>query len=566
MIGVVAKDDQRQVLEEFFEFFKTPWEHFCAGHDYDLVVVTADQVPAVDARLILVYSAVELEFDSAAGCAGGTAQRGGLLVYEDALVPIYGDLRIFPHTPRAVPCLTSQSGTAGVVSEVGNSKVIRIGFDLFEEVRALLTVGQPVEYAPVPTLDAHIAMMRRWMVECNLQFMEIPPAPADADYIVCLTHDIDFVGIRRHKFDHSMWGFVYRAIAGSVVNLLRGRKSLGELLKNWWATASLPFVFLGVARDFWEPFEWYLKVEEGLPSTYFIIPFKGRPGEKVPGRRASRRAAGYDVTEIAEWVRLLLRSGCEVGVHGIDSWHSAECGREEQARVAAVAGHERLGIRMHWLLQESGTAGALEDAGYAYDSTCGYNETVGYRAGTTQVFRPLGRKRILELPMHVQDGALFYPGRLNLSEQEAHERCGKIMENAAKYGGVVTILWHDRSHAPERFWGNFYVSLVQALKREKVWFASGKQTSTWFQKRRNVRFGPVTAEKHEAQEPQGDALKTPPLKVRIYNPQSYTGHAPSGPALPFIEFEWDGSSAEEFRRGIASAHPLTYSESALPLL
>jgi len=29
------------------------------------------------------------------------------------------------------------------------------------------------------------------------------------------------------------------------------------------------------------PFEWYLQVEKDLSPTWFFIPFKGRPGDKV---------------------------------------------------------------------------------------------------------------------------------------------------------------------------------------------------------------------------------------------------------------------------------------------
>ena len=34
----------------------------------------------------------------------------------------------------------------------------------------------------------------------------------------------------------------------------------------------------------------------------------------------------------------------------------------------------------------------LEKAGFSYDSTVGYNETIGYRAGTAQVFKHPGRR------------------------------------------------------------------------------------------------------------------------------------------------------------------------------
>src|SRR5205814_1139346 len=118
----------------------------------------------------------------------------------------------------------------------------------------------------------------------------------------CLTHDIDFVGIRNHKFDHTMWGFLYRSTAGAVRNLFRRRISAARLFDSLRAAVSLPFVYLGWAKDFWEPFEWYLRVEKALPATYFLIPFKRRVGERVPGGHASRRAAAYDVHDLPRWM------------------------------------------------------------------------------------------------------------------------------------------------------------------------------------------------------------------------------------------------------------------------
>ena len=39
---------------------------------------------------------------------------------------------------------------------------------------------------------------------------------------------------------------------------------------------------------------------------------------------------------------------------------------------------------MHWLYFDQNSPKTLENAGANYDSTVGYNETVGYRAGTAQ--------------------------------------------------------------------------------------------------------------------------------------------------------------------------------------
>jgi hypothetical protein len=285
-----------------------------------------------------------------------------------------------------------------------------------------------------------------------------------------------------------MWGFLYRSTVGALWRFLEGRMRLTRLLKSWSAATSLPFVFLGWAEDFWNPFPWYLDVEKQLPATYFLIPFKGRVGEHVPGRHATRRATAYDVTDILRWTATLMDKGCEVGVHGIDAWHDATKGRAELARITAITGGRSVGIRMHWLLSDATTASTLENAGYSYDTTAGYNETLGYRNGTTQAFRPLATRTLLELPLHIQDGALFYPHNLDLSEAEAATHCSPLIAHAQSSGGVLTVLWHDRSHGPERFWGDFYLTLVQTLRSSNTWFATASQAVDWFRARRGVRF------------------------------------------------------------------------------
>jgi hypothetical protein len=261
-----------------------------------------------------------------------------------------------------------------------------------------------------------------------------------------------------------------------------------RLLKNWQAALSLPFVHLGWAKDFWLPFEWYLEVEKGLPATYFLIPFKKRAGDKVAVPHAQKRAAPYDISDIPEWTASLVQAGCEIGVHGIDAWHSVDKAREEFQRVAAVVPQPGIGVRMHWLLRDQNTLEVLDQSGYDYDSTSGYNEAPGYLCGTTQVFRPLGGRTLLELPMHIQDGALFFGERLDLSEAEAWELCARMIQDVRKFGGVTTILWHDRSPGPERFWGDFYIRLVREIKAQKPWFAAAGQAVSWFRQRRGVVF------------------------------------------------------------------------------
>ncbi len=457
VIGVIPKVDQVPVVEEFFELFKTPWEFYEPGRTYEVVIATADNITEVNTRVLLLYGSEPKSTDARNGITVRSRHGGGSLNYQGIALPIYGELSIFEEESRGIPCLTATPGMAGVRVVSGiDTTMIRLGYDLFQEVQLLFSAGQPIEHAHIPTLDIHIRMLKSWILNEGIPLLEIPPVPAGHSFAACLTHDIDFVGIRNHMFDHTMWGFLYRSTVGAVRNLFRRRISIRRLFEIWRSAASLPFVYLGWMRDFWSPFEWYLRVEKDLPATYFLIPFKRQSGEHVQGSHAARRATAYDVDDLHHWTATLRREGCELGVHGIDAWHSVEKGRDELARIAEITGESAIGVRIHWLLHNSNSASVLEESGYAYDSTAGYNETIGYRSGTTQVFRPLGAKTLLELPLHIQDGALFYPQRLDLSEPEAEKRCKELIENAGQFGGVLTVLWHDRSHGPERFWGDFY--------------------------------------------------------------------------------------------------------------
>ena len=141
----------------------------------------------------------------------------------------------------------------------------------------------------------------------------------------------------------------------------------------------------------------------------FVIPFKNYPGKNSHGLAPRFRAARYGARDIADTIGKIMAAGCEVGLHGIDAWLDSSRGREELEEIRRLTGVSEIGVRMHWLYYDQQSPVALEQAGAAYDSTIGYNETVGYRAGTTQAYKPLPATRLLELPLHVMDTALFYP-------------------------------------------------------------------------------------------------------------------------------------------------------------
>ena len=521
MIGVVANSSEHDVVGEFFELFKTPWEFYRPDRRYEVLLCAANgDFDENTAKLVLLYAGQELPFDTEEKIEIASRRNNGMLSYKGARVPIYGDSVTFREKGTGV-LVDEESQQAAIYQHQSRGGVVaRIGYNLFGEVRTLLTAGQPAAHAGIPTLDLHIALLRDLIVASGVSLVEIPPVPDGYRFIACLTHDVDHPSICQHKWDHTMFGFLYRAVFGSLGNLFRGRMPVRNLLANWAAVLKLPFVYMGLAKDFWRGFEdRYLELEKGLCSTFFVIPFKNYPGKNSHGLAPRFRAARYDARDIADTIGKIMAAGCEVGLHGIDAWVDSSKGREELEEIRRLTGVSEIGVRMHWLYYDQHSPVVLEQAEAAYDSTIGYNETVGYRAGTTQVYQPLQVTRLLELPLHVMDTALFYSAHLGLSPLQARTLLGQLLDNAVQFGGCLTINWHDRSLAPERIWAAYYRDLVQELKNRRAWFATAGQAISWFRKRRSVVF------ERDGIEPDGvrarvsadDGGHLPGLRLRIHN-------------------------------------------------
>ena len=534
MIGVYVRDDEKENVAEFFELFKTPWEFAREGVVYPAALATLEPPPSLRAeRWLLFYS------DPSAP----TPATPRLIRHAGAVFPIFGKLTVFPDTPSSL-VRTQREDEA--VSRREASGRLRIGYDLLSEIGRLLSVGQPPEFAAYPTLDEHVALVRDMLLGWGVPVMEIAPAPAGSAMLACLTHDVDFVRISDHGINHTVRGFVVRALAGSVMRWRRGELTFLQVLQNWGAVASLPLVWLGWKRDFWEEFDRYMDIERLHASTYFMMPFKNRPGRKVALPHPERRATCYDVTEVVDDVRRLKAAGHEIALHGIDAWLDVESAREETARIAGAAG-SCAGTRMHWLcFDEKASWVALDQAGLEYDSTCGYNETVGFKAGTTQAFRPPDCRTLLEVPLHLQDVALFYPTSLGLSPTAARETCTKVLDAVERHGGLATVLWHTRSLSPERLWGDAYRELIRDLERRKAWFGTAAQIASWFRRRRAVAFGEVSISPCEVRahlsDPQGGAER---LVLRISLPEEDRG---GRRRIRRVDVPWNGDQKLAFRR------------------
>src|SRR4029453_11564970 len=204
MIGVAASTADLSIAGEFFELFKTAWEPVVPGRHYHVVLCSDQEAEHVDARVLVLFGTEHVTDTTPLPLS---KRLGPVDVAANGdRFPIYGAVTQF-QACRVERTLTADDRPIAYRTTNGDQTVWRIGYDLFGEIRKLLFDGQPASYAEIPTLEHHIDVLRRLLIDSCVPFVEIPPRPAEFNFICCLTHDLDFFGIRRHVFDRTLAGF-----------------------------------------------------------------------------------------------------------------------------------------------------------------------------------------------------------------------------------------------------------------------------------------------------------------------------------------------------------------------
>ena len=200
----------------------------------------------------------------------------------------------------------------------------------------------------------------------------------------------------------------------------------------------------------------------GGRSTYFVMAGNHHPVDG-PDPAAYDRLRPAIVAQIAA-------QGDEVGLHpSYTSSQVPERIAEERARLEQLTGAAVPGARFHYLRHDPHTTlPELDRLGFGYDSSQGYGDAIGLRAGFSFPYRPyhLAEERplgLVELPLAVMDATLAEQRYLGLTPTAALERTLRLLERVADVGGTVAILWHiDRfSREYARGWDRVYASVLE---------------------------------------------------------------------------------------------------------
>ena len=153
-------------------------------------------------------------------------------------------------------------------------------------------------------------------------------------------------------------------------------------------------------------------------------------------------------------VETLQEGEAEVGLHG--SYSAADdarrIARREGAARASSPARSRASATTISASTRTAISASLEAAGFAYDSSLGFGDAVGFRAGIAHPFRPWDFERdaphdLVEVPLAAMDVTLSAERYLDLSvdagRSAAHARCST---GPAEHGGGFAVLWHSEQY------------------------------------------------------------------------------------------------------------------------
>lgn len=276
--------------------------------------------------------------------------------------------------------------------------------------------------------------------------MDLPPG---CRWGVCLSHDIDHLGLREHLVDGFLLRYAVNIARQNLLGRFRPGRAAGAFL-------GLGGAFLGA--DPWDVLPRLLEAEAraGVRSTWFIAVRKGL-------------GIAYGPEAVRRTVSLLRQAGQEVGLHG----QSPSDGRllaQEAEELGGYLGSPVQGLRMHYLRLSSEVLDGMQRSGLRYDST------VMDRAHLEPESHPLPgpcllRDSVLEIPLHVMDSTLFSVTGLGLDLAGARDYLRRLGARAAELGRVVTLNLHPNSYSSQdpdaRDW--YDALLGELTSRSDVW-------------------------------------------------------------------------------------------------
>ncbi len=279
-----------------------------------------------------------------------------------------------------------------------------------------------------------------------------PQRPA---FRVNLTHDIDDIGMP----------FEFRTAFGHSLKRHRPAGTVRDLLST---CSSIEPVELLQVRKLAE-----ISAARGLHSAFF---WKG--SSRTP------HDSGYDPGhfKVQRVIESLRQRGFELGVHpGYQTFRDRANLASEVAHLRQTLRISSAGGRQHYLRWCPATWLDWEACGLAYDSSLGYADRFGFRAGTAFPYHPWSFEynrelQLIEIPLILMDCTPVKYMRLALSE--GLPRIATLIGRVKRTGGVFSLLWHNTPLIDPEYAG-WYEAILDLLAGVKSFDLAANLPELW---------------------------------------------------------------------------------------
>lgn len=404
---------------------------------------------------------------------------------------------------RAAIWIHADSQWNGRIESTSGSEAVRdhgdsrangnaINFDLARAVFALLTLederartdrdahgrvngrGNPPAGDAKPPIHTHIEILKRAIADAGLHPATRPRWPKGARFAACLTHDVDDPE-RPRSMGRLMRSFLTPGNPSRRADYWRMRT---EIKTRGFYDACLAPATRRREWDFHDVCEFERQC--GFRSAFYFA--------VVNRTRGHACDVTYDAA-LSRYRRLfetLKSGGWEVGLHAAYATKDAAEGIAPQVqRLNALTGDTVRGVRHHYLQvdHECPDRSLMDhaDAGLQYDTSIGFNDCPGFRAGVALPYQPYDAKRgaardFVELPLTIAD--------MHLPKDDVARAVGMVIDHLHRVrglGGLAVLDWHVGHWHTAPAWRAAYVAACEFLAADKQAFvATPRDIATWW--------------------------------------------------------------------------------------
>jgi hypothetical protein len=171
-----------------------------------------------------------------------------------------------------------------------------------------------------------------------------------------------------------------------------------------------------------------------------------------------------------------------MGVHpGYHTFGDRNALASEVAYLRETLGSKSLGGRQHYLRWSPQTWHDWEACGLAYDSSVGFADALGFRAGTAFPYRPWSLREnreldLIEVPLILMDCTPVKYMRLCRTEGLARIR--QLVSRISRVGGVFTLLWHNTPLMDPEYDG-WYTSILDLISGAPAAHLPSRASGLW---------------------------------------------------------------------------------------